>query len=538
MQDVLDDPDSVFQLLHPLGRGSYGAVYKARVISTGEVVAVKVIPLAADDEIESIQREIAMLRDCKHPNIVKYYGSVKTPDSLWIVMEYCAGGSVSDIMHVNSSSLSEALIKYITGETLTGLAYLHSVGKVHRDIKCGNILLTENGEVKLADFGVAAQLTNTMSKRNTFIGTPHWMAPEVIQISQYDGKVDVWALGITVIEMAEQAPPRWKINPNRVIFMIVKDPAPRLSDSERWSLTFQDFIAQCLQKDVLLRPTAKFLQQHRFISVDRASVLQLLIPMIQRTRAYMSELAAAAAAVSGDTIGAGGTIAMHASPARRQAEADTLAAAYTTTVLADKNIHSSPGENFGAGTFLRHDLFQGTSAAMQSSPAPVQRGDLAHTSGDYSAALSAMSDFDNLDLLPSVHPPWVNAHGKSDVQRLKERLHTIYTGGSVVPLPFLRASDAFPSALLMKSWESEDQEPQEPWEFVLRGMLTDKGETELPSAIRQRIVQSNVLLNFVKSIAYHETLLKDQVELPIRLRDHLKTRSEEMKTFLRTILCI
>lgn len=130
MQDTLADPESVFQLLHPLGRGSYGAVYKSRVIKTGELVAVKIIPLAADDEIESIQREIAMLRDCQHANIVKYYGSFKSPDSLWIVMEYCAGGSVSDIMHVKGSGLSEELIKYIVGETLAGLAYLHSVGKV------------------------------------------------------------------------------------------------------------------------------------------------------------------------------------------------------------------------------------------------------------------------------------------------------------------------------------------------------------------------------------------------------------------------
>ena len=230
------------------GRGSYGAVYKARVLDTGAIVAVKIIPLTEQDEISSIQKEIGMLRDCQHPNVVNYFGSWRTPDSLWIVMEYCAGGSVSDIMHACDATLDEDVIAFVCAETLAGLAYLHAVGKVHRDIKCGNILLTEGGEVKLADFGVAAQLTNTMSKRNTFIGTPHWMAPEVIQASHYDGKVDVWALGVSAIEMAERFPPRWKVNPNRVIFMVVKDPPPALADKERWSLTFQDYVAQCLHK--------------------------------------------------------------------------------------------------------------------------------------------------------------------------------------------------------------------------------------------------------------------------------------------------
>ena len=208
-------------------------------------------------------------------------------------MEYCAAGSVADLMYACDAPLPEAAIAYVVSGALEGLAYLHSVGKVHRDIKCGNILLTESGDVKLADFGVAAQLTNTMSKRNTFVGTPHWMAPEVIQLSQYDGKVgqtegggagsrlagnavaaavvprgilraldlhhapmpaalraqvDVWAMGISAIEMAEQFPPRWRINPNRVIFMIVRDPPPQLADRDRWSLAFQDFVAHCLQK--------------------------------------------------------------------------------------------------------------------------------------------------------------------------------------------------------------------------------------------------------------------------------------------------
>ncbi len=161
-------------------------------------MAIKIIPLTEQDEISSIQKEIGMLRECNHPNVVKYHGSLRTHDSLWICMEYCAGGSVSDIMNACEATLDEAVISYICAETLMGLAHLHTIGKVHRDIKCGNILLTESGEVKLADFGVAAQLTNTMSKRNTFIGTPHWMAPEVIQVSHYDGKVREGAASVLV----------------------------------------------------------------------------------------------------------------------------------------------------------------------------------------------------------------------------------------------------------------------------------------------------------------------------------------------------
>ncbi|KAH7623904.1 putative Serine/threonine-protein kinase dst1 [Nannochloris sp. 'desiccata'] len=289
-QEMLTDPSSVFELLNPLGRGSYGSVYKARIIESNDIVAVKIIPLTEQDEMDSIQKEIAMLRDCNHPNIVRYYGAWRAPDALWIAMEYCAGGSVSDIMHACNAPLEEAVISYICAETLAGLVYLHALGRVHRDIKCGNILLTDSGEVKLADFGVAAQLSSTLSKRNTFIGTPHWMAPEVIQASHYDGKVDIWALGISSIEMAERYPPRWRVNPNRVIFMVVRDPPPRLTEKERWTLAFQDFIAQCLSKDPRSRPTARYLQQHKFIARDRAIALRALMPLVHRAELEYASL--------------------------------------------------------------------------------------------------------------------------------------------------------------------------------------------------------------------------------------------------------
>ena len=190
---------------------------------------------------------------------------------------------------------TEAQIAYLCGETLKGLVYLHSIFKVHRDIKCSNILLTESGGVKLADFGVAAQLTRTMSKRNTFIGTPHWMAPEVIQESRYDGKVDVWALGISAIEMAEIQPPRHDVHPMRVIFMITREPSPRLAshearrefegNNEAWSAAFHDFINQCLRKETSRRPTATELLPHRFLQSSAGSGASL-VPMITQAKQW------------------------------------------------------------------------------------------------------------------------------------------------------------------------------------------------------------------------------------------------------------
>lgn len=187
---AFEDPSLKYELLNELGKGSYGAVYKARDLLTSELVAVKVISLTEGEEgYEEIRGEIGMLQQCNHPNVVRYLGSFQGEDYLWIVMEYCGGGSVADLMNITDEALEEQQIAYICREALKGLTYLHSIFKVHRDIKGGNILLTEQGEVKLGDFGVAAQLTRTMSKRNTFIGTPHWMAPEVIQENRYDGKV-------------------------------------------------------------------------------------------------------------------------------------------------------------------------------------------------------------------------------------------------------------------------------------------------------------------------------------------------------------
>ena len=267
-------PEDLFELLEQLGKGSFGSVYKARHRPSGTIVAVKVIPLSGEDEdgLEDMRREIALLQECIHPNVVRYFGSFMGDEYLWIVMENCGGGSVRDILDATKTPLNEPQIAYICGEALKGLVYLHSVFKLHRDIKSSNLLITDSGQIKLADFGVAAQLTKEMSKRNTFTGTPHWMAPEVIQEARYDGKVDVWALGITAMEMAESQPPRHDVHPMRVIFMITREPSPRLNDElNNWSDSFKDFVNKCLEKDVRRRPNATELLPHGFLQSSAGS---------------------------------------------------------------------------------------------------------------------------------------------------------------------------------------------------------------------------------------------------------------------------
>eukprot|EP00753_Platysulcus_tardus_P005750 PLAT13678.1.p1 GENE.PLAT13678.1~~PLAT13678.1.p1 ORF type:complete len:538 (+),score=248.35 PLAT13678.1:22-1635(+) len=261
------DPSELFELMEPLGEGSYGSVYKARRKATAELVAVKVIPV--ENELEDLMREIDILRKCASDYIVSYHGSYFKDSDLWIVMEYCGAGSVSDLMTICGVTLSEDEIAAVCYSTLCGLDYLHGMHNIHRDVKAGNILLTREGWAKLADFGVSAQLTSTMSKRRTVIGTPFWMAPEVIQESSYDSKADIWSLGITAIEMAEGEPPYSNIHPMRAIFMIPSRPPPTLTTPSSWSADFNDFIALCLNKDASARPSAKTLLEHPFLTGSR-----------------------------------------------------------------------------------------------------------------------------------------------------------------------------------------------------------------------------------------------------------------------------
>nr|XP_004226086.1 serine/threonine-protein kinase 3 [Ciona intestinalis] len=262
-ESLTKQPDEVFDLLEKLGEGAYGCVFKAIYKEAGQVVAIKQVPVESD--LQEIIKEIAIMQQCDSPYVVKYYGSYFKNTDLWIVMEYCGAGSVSDIIRLRRKTLTEDEVATILNDTLKGLEYLHFMRKIHRDVKAGNILLNTNGNSKLADFGVAGQLTDTMAKRNTVIGTPFWMAPEVIQEIGYDCVADIWSLGITAIEMAEGKPPYSDIHPMRAIFMIPQKPPPTFRDPEKWSETFINFVSQCLVKSPAQRATATTLLQQDFI---------------------------------------------------------------------------------------------------------------------------------------------------------------------------------------------------------------------------------------------------------------------------------
>lgn len=262
-ESLLQPPEKVFDIICKLGEGSYGSVYKALHKESSAVVAIKLVPVESD--LHEIIKEISIMQQCDSPYVVRYYGSYFKQYDLWICMEYCGAGSVSDIMRLRKKTLTEEEIATILSDTLKGLEYLHLRRKIHRDIKAGNILLNTEGHAKLADFGVAGQLTDTMAKRNTVIGTPFWMAPEVIEEIGYDCVADIWSLGITALEMAEGKPPYGDIHPMRAIFMIPQKPPPSFREPDRWSTEFIDFVSLCLVKNPEERATASDLLEHEFI---------------------------------------------------------------------------------------------------------------------------------------------------------------------------------------------------------------------------------------------------------------------------------
>ncbi|XP_041112126.1 misshapen-like kinase 1 isoform X6 [Polyodon spathula] len=291
------DPSGIFELVEVVGNGTYGQVYKGRHVKTGQLAAIKVMDVTEDEE-EEIKLEINMLKKYSHHrNIATYYGAfikksaMGQDDHLWLVMEYCGAGSVTDLVKkTKGNCLKEDWIAYICREVMKGLSHLHSHHVIHRDIKGQNVLLTENAEVKLVDFGVSAQLDRTIGRRNTFIGTPYWMAPEVIACdenpdSTYDYRSDLWSLGITALEMAEGAPPLCDMHPMRALFLIPRNPPPKLK-SRKWSKKFVNFMESCLVKSYQQRPSTDTLLRHPFIRDmgNEKQLRTLLKDHLDRTR--------------------------------------------------------------------------------------------------------------------------------------------------------------------------------------------------------------------------------------------------------------
>ena len=325
-----------FELGPRIGRGSAGDVHTARDKLTDDVVAVKLVDLEeAEDEVEDIQREISYLMQCSSPFVTKYLGCWLDPGStrLAIAMEYMAGGSVADLIsEAFGGPLPESACAVVCRDLLYALDYLHGEGKIHRDVKCANVLLTGAGEIRLADFGVAGTLTQTLggNKRRTFTGTPFWMAPEVIQAHESDGynsKCDIWSLGITAMEAANGTPPYSDLHPMRVLFFIPKNPPPRLEGAS-FSAEFKEFCASCLQKDPDRRPRAAQLVNHRFIADAPERCDELVDRVMRRMRGETS------------------TSEMNDSPSNANAE-DTR----TSTVQNHKA--SAPSWDFGDGTLKR-----------------------------------------------------------------------------------------------------------------------------------------------------------------------------------------
>ncbi|ONK67394.1 uncharacterized protein A4U43_C06F19710 [Asparagus officinalis] len=593
-----EDPSTKYELLHELGKGSYGAVYKARDLKTSELVAIKVISLSEGEEgYDEIRGEIEMLQQCSHPNVVRYYASYQGEEYLWIVMEYCGGGSVADLMNVTEEPLGESQIAYICREALKGLSYLHSIFKVHRDIKGGNILLTEQGEVKLGDFGVAAQLTRTMSKRNTFIGTPHWMAPEVIQESRYDGKVDVWALGVSAIEMAEGFPPRSTVHPMRVLFMISSEPAPMLEDKEKWSLLFHDFVAKCLTKDPRTRPSAPEMLKHKFLEKSNLGASKML-PKIEKAKKIRAAMDAQVQSQLAET---------ELSPVSQTAQGriDFTSENYGGTVPSkpqrvptygaqDEVQEGGPVGDFGtvivhseAGTSGR-SASASTSDANEMSTGPGNIRDSVDGSTNSwveSATGTVVNKLDSLQrpgaqttkqLMPSSNEfpqqkPSVDGGSQLEGQTKKatvggwartlksltvgrkaltvqDKLWSIYAAGNTVPIPFLKAIDISPLALVSDNivgdstlGTSNNAALEAVKELFSGDGQTKKGrraqnEMPLPPGVYERLTSSPTLMNLAQALAYHKACYEDmplQEPQAMQEQQSIQNLCDTLRTILR-----
>lgn len=360
-----------FEIMCRLGEGSYGAVYKAIDKRDGKLVAIKVIEDQSEN-VEALLKEIAFLEGCKNDRVVQYKGTYQMMGQTCIAMEYMCGGSLNDIMEVCDKTFEEEEIAVVMRESLEGLHYLHSNNKIHRDIKSGNILVNELGECKLADFGVSCEVASAQERRRTIIGTPYWMAPEVLTAKDkggYDCKSDIWSLGITAMELAKGVPPHSDMHPMRVIFKIPHVSSPTLPDPDNWSPAFMDFIAACLTKDFNVRPSAEELLKHKFIT--GAGPIKIMADLVSRsmndidtfrsqeaTEAKTEEelLTAKEDNADGDSESRGD----RDSSRSRNEDFDSANGAYGTTLLDEMVVSNSADSYLPAGGSKKREVCYGT----------------------------------------------------------------------------------------------------------------------------------------------------------------------------------
>ncbi|CAJ1063505.1 serine/threonine-protein kinase 10 [Xyrichtys novacula] len=286
------NPNDIWEIIGELGDGAFGKVYKARNKETGVLAAAKQIDTKSEEELEDYMVEIDILAKCDHRYIVKLLDAFYHDNKLWIMIEFCPGGAVDATMLELDRGLTEPQIKVVCKQMLEALVYLHSMKIIHRDLKAGNVLLMLDGDIKLADFGVSAKNTKTLQRRDSFIGTPYWMAPEVVMCetmkdAPYDYKADIWSLGITLIELAQIEPPHHELNPMRVLLKIAKSEPPTLDSPNKWSPEFKDFLKRALDKNPDTRPTAAQLMEHPFVRSVKSN--RPLLELVAEAKAEVME---------------------------------------------------------------------------------------------------------------------------------------------------------------------------------------------------------------------------------------------------------